>query len=1431
MKPRVARVSSLAALAVVCACSSSAPRQLPESRGTASSALTAAINPVPCVPDSTQPSGYAKAFSGTTPELYFADAWSQCTPGGAVPLSPKDPMLEAIGGMIATTASKVLPGFFSPQGEAGLWETLRNDPSASCDPTTMQPTGVGASVSGFTPALALDYGQNHVGLQIAIADLEEPEFELCIAQHLRKSVPGAAGGGALFFSDADQRELLEMVRERSQMAMLRFALLGEAFIRQSPDASSPYVNPTTGSASQIWQRLGLLEYFAAETTSGGALTHGAALTSMGQDFAAAVQLHSYATEELGSLFARSRSSHAPRTTTPLSPAEDTWGSGSWFQREMALMFGGDPLAITGANSTTPGAWVNPSGATTPSTLYQFDWPPFEQAPYVSTALDSPQVTELLQLAQQYDDVVLQGNHGGGACNQFDVATTAQQLYVNVEFDLETQCPSAPNSKCTATTTPPRTLRTIPANGAVDDGTWALWDRYKITPEHATTVAEYLNDSLAMLTSNSGCTFDPTDSFVGAAAIGGSDTQNDPMFSIDSATGNGHLMPQATLNYRPIEELAGVYARNTTLTFYTPFDMDESMDAGQFGFFFQCFNAGGLVCKDSKSSPIDLRVDAMRTMGSMEAAAATRDILMATLSTSAARNPATLQNFLAPALQIIDVLTGAVGPSVTVKLNATVLDESPSPSVFVPYVPSGSGAEQWLAYATVDANDPFWIDAETQPSEYALFPVTGPYAADLAEHPETKIGSSTIASVVQTAASASTYLASVPSFVTSINGLKQYLFIYQPPVGDKYSLVVRRTFTPTGGMQQVQYRLLAANLATQSNTSSALAQAIAPTLGGNYLASSGTLGTLITHQAAPSKVNPTWPAYDGFDIPNPWVPPFNAELLGGTSSQTSIDSYISLAQTSAQTAAMAVQTALEGLQQEQVDQATAQAAAVKAVQAVQQDRDALCGAGNTQCNTNVSPRTIPASTYPGFPSSPTCNGSSSEAKLDCRIDTMVFNVVTQLTDSLFYIPDEVYNSISDPAPSFENYAGGSLQTAFIAEWQAIRAPGDKITAVISTAAAAKAQVSAAIAVFNNQQDEAQHACSPEAMADAVLAGTSVNVNFFPPGGGVSFNPGPLMAAIDNCRKLENALDSEQKQEAEALANAFASLSSALVGFTDAVGAIATAGATVQQQAAQAKMNDARANLEASLASTTLTTSSGLFREYRSADVWRAMSLLEGARRYALAARRAIEARYVVNMSTMNQPETFVTSPSTWADEVYEYDLNMPSAVGLSVSGAGSGQTGTIYSNKVTDYVSNLQAFVSGYAASRPAAVDGNEIDVVNLPGLVPPAPQPLVVATDGGTDGAVDGGDGGDAGADGGSGTINFTSAGEWALHCPPDPGTTSPAVWIGAPPAGVDVDHACTVKGVQVPPDEVRLSFVLDPWGRLNSGIASTPFVDRFNAR
>jgi hypothetical protein len=163
-----------------------------------------------------------------------------------------------------------------------------------------------------------------------------------------------------------------------------------------------------------------------------------------------------------------------------------------------------------------------------------------------------------------------------------------------------------------------------------------------------------------------------------------------------------------------------------------------------------------------------------------------------------------------------------------------------------------------------------------------------------------------------------------------------------------------------------------------------------------------------------------------------------------------------------------------------------------------------------------------------------------------------------------------------------------------------------------------------------------------------------------------------------------------------------------------------------------------------------------------------------------------------------PEAFVAAPNTWADQVYEYDLSLPAAVGLDV---GTSVPDGVYPNQVSDYVTNLTSFVNGFAVQRPSAVADNDIDVLTLPG-----PTGLVTA------GAATG--------------ANAGAAAEWSYECPSVNG--SGTTWRGLAADGNPVD-SCLPDAPR--PTSARIQFSLDPWGRVSGNIANDPFTKRYNSR
>jgi hypothetical protein len=229
-----------------------------------------------------------------------------------------------------------------------------------------------------------------------------------------------------------------------------------------------------------------------------------------------------------------------------------------------------------------------------------------------------------------------------------------------------------------------------------------------------------------------------------------------------------------------------------------------------------------------------------------------------------------------------------------------------------------------------------------------------------------------------------------------------------------------------------------------------------------------------------------------------------------------------------------------------------------------------------------------------------------------------------------------------------------------------------------------------------------------------------------------------------------------------------------------------------------------SLETDLAQKHADARFGIQRKFRSYDMWRARALLESARRLAVAARRAVESNFVVDLSDLTATQAFVESPALWADEIYGSDLDAPSVVGLS---AAPKQDGAIFPNKLIDYVGNLERFVQGYTVSYPTSLAAPDTEVLTLP-----APDAREILPNGDEDMEI----------------LASDSSG-WTFYCN-DTGTWLPNPGTGEQPLEHTLDTLCgddPPKG----PSRARYKFSLDPWGRLGGDIAVAPVNSRHNVR
>jgi hypothetical protein len=285
-----------------------------------------------------------------------------------------------------------------------------------------------------------------------------------------------------------------------------------------------------------------------------------------------------------------------------------------------------------------------------------------------------------------------------------------------------------------------------------------------------------------------------------------------------------------------------------------------------------------------------------------------------------------------------------------------------------------------------------------------------------------------------------------------------------------------------------------------------------------------------------------------------------------------------------------------------------------------------------------------------------------------------------------------------------------------------------------------------------------------------------------------------AAVDQVAKIKLA--------GVAPSRALAQLTPAATQVHEAMGELLGAGAELSQLRLKSESQIALAELETNLAQFDAEARFGLSRKFRSYDLWRARALLESSRRLAVAARRAVEAHFVVDLSELQSPQAFVDAPALWSDEVYRPDLDAPTVVGLSVS---PDIAEAVFPNQILDYVENLERFVQGYTISYPTSVAVPDTEAITLPG--PDFVQrfddpegPTIVDLDPGVLG--------------------------WRFYCPqldawvPHPG-------VGETPLATRAKQACNGER----PTRARYDFSMDPWARRNNSIGNEPLDQRHNVQ
>ena len=1471
------------ALTVLPGCSAD-PRL--ERVGTQQSATTATGSfgtitgtPLPANLGSSQPIGW----QGSRVDLAVADAWAACSVpangvGGVWPQWTTTALDEYLAQIYAwmgqaqcTDKAKPSPLYPLQSFEVLRYWFIERSVETVTDPTlgtwhndcltdgtinvaTGQPNPALATLQPTPVATDLVNDPNYSNYSpapVAGAILNRASVNVCIAKHLRETSPGSAGGEALLYTADEQRQLIEVMVERTRIAVLQYTGLAILF-------STPR---TSGVTSDV----DLLQLWAADTRNADAITQ------MAEDYAYAVDLHVQATREMAGLLGRSASARLPRGGKPTGTQDEMWGYESWRQRALALLYGGNPLA---QNLDMSAPWQSTLSTVDPFPGYPGvgarDFPSSAAQPYVATDVTDPLVNQLERLARQYDALQVKQNATFVAAGQ-GVATpdpdgSARWIYMAVEAGLRTSnCDTLVSGACKS-----YQVTDIPVPDGSDLAhtytSYDLWTRGRITPDHAKLLARRLSDYIGSYYRDPGVTLDANP---GAMNMDGAGTVISHADETGAVTSWYHVPHDATFHDRRLQQYAGLYTRLGS------YRMPDHIDP-----------AGGDVNQGLLQSAGE--GEAARRMGSVSTLSAARYGLWVAYNN--APNSAT-SGLLRRRLNILSLIDGAIGAS---GFSVAAASETNSTSHIVDQPTDASGNLAWRATITTAANDAFWDP--TNPSAYKLMAVknAGQFAANVVLYPNAKsFGQGlTIGGLVAQGVTAT----AVRGPSAPADALGTYFWEYTMSLPDAALgwtfFAVRQ---PSGG--PTQYALLADNVAlsTQRIASSSTALPV----DGHWVGFNGRL-TQDEHQAmARDAFNPAQPAYDGFGVPSRWSPSTNPALFASSQGQSPVQYYIGQAQSAATAATTQVKDAIQTLLQAQQDQTALAASVRKSVQVSQLEQQGLCGTTNPNCDTSIVNLNLDiqgmwnawaALQLPPQPTLiatalgcvyPTSGLTLDAATVGSRLACLTLNMLSILPGQFRVAKVVADHQLDAQVPAFAEYEGGTLQKSLFAQWTAIAAIKDSIRQVLAAQAAAKTAIDAfrtkveidttnwdavkqgrcspaqlvkmvsesscstsvndsnlggdllavvapaagiincLTSLFSSCGDPVSHQCSLNLKAkegvpdsqltwdDAISSGTSYqegtgfSVGFFGLGAGYNSGAGystsgpvPVVQRRQFCNSVQQTLAADEAQIVSTMFEAFATLSDRATSLVGNASQLLQASAEGAAAAEQVKLAKATADLEAQQLASTQVSTLGVYRQVRSFEVWRAQALLDAARVSAVAARRAIESHYAVSLSTMGGSEAFVASPRSWADEVYQYALSMPAAVGLDLT---NGLPDGVNPNAVSDYVDNLGRFVNGFTVSRPTAVASSDLDVLTLPG-----PTGLV------TNGASV------AGAQG--------AAAAWSYACPSGADTA----WLPLPADG-NPNDACGAAASH--PSAAQIAFSLDPWGRVNGDIASSPYTDRYNAR
>ena len=1190
------------------------------------------------------PDGAVQAgWDGSLTDLMAADAYSQCALSSTfhqsynvvvawsiVPLQLDEYMGHLRSKISAAVNVSGIPAF-------GIWKVRREDADFNVDPQTGQPARLEPlqREGGYESFYEFDASWGITGVPMGLSEwhmtaarqLAYMDLNLCMAQHLRAQLNG---GQSLFLPTSDQVELLAVIRERAQLSVLYFDLLAKVLSSTEPV-----------SLEVEWPATEYLVYIRRWAE----LAPSSELQRVGEDYATAVRILLQTTNDLAEVLQRQASTR-PIQEAGFDRAARDWGIGQPRVRLMNLLYGGDPIG-TPTFPHPPGRGRGGVGIRNQSAVGS------DEPAYVATDMSEARLSTLLGLVRAADAVRMkvQLDESENIVG-FDAADSAARMYRMAEVDLRVQAcelETPENPSCE----PSAVEATLPDLDEVDQ--YLLWQRHRVEPQHAVSLASALSEAFgpSVRAYHSNLRYaagvlhflgnHQTESFGGASWI-----HIDPDFSTRSP--GGHELSFGFSDFG----LPGMLPRTVSV----------NADPTQQGFF--------AVEGELPWQPWD----AFRSLGAVPALIFTREALIQGSESSPFAEP-----FFSAASVVLSDIERAVGARTAIQRRRMNPVTIPCPVAPCTMFVLGSVTEVDVITRPEDPLDTLTVAPLTaQLRTLALDPDSrsfdGVDRATLDDYPTETMLSGTPHSYTGFAEGYE-----LRSFEVARDGSKVLLLRGEDPE----DVAGEKIYFP---------------LYINWNSN-------------HFMSEGGALNGV--GERAMSVLTHDWsrPAFDAFGFPVDWVPPADASLVGGAAGEPSYQYYLRSAKEAAREATVAVQKAIDNLVEETLLGAGLEAAEQEASAISDIEARALCGPGEN-CDVKWISWQVP------LPSCLDVGGAlPAEAEAVCQLGhNRLYSLLPRVLDVPHVVLERIYGS---SAPTFSEFGGSEVQRVLIRQWNAMRmllrvtrdamgvavSAGREVDAAKNALTVAKVEIeNAAIELelaLELAEERVENACGEEAMRRAQESAFSWSnpkgriwgrereggdgTLEFSKSDGKTYNPGPEYAQQEQCAdaKLEfdrvwelthpdgSAVPPLKEKYRSAQSTVYASqaaasvqLAAALTQVQQALGEYLAATAELSQTQLRAEKAIAVANLERDLAEKQAEVRFGLNRKFRSYDMWRARALLESARRMAVAARRAIEAQFVVELSELNAPQAFVEAPAVWADEVYATDLDAPAVVGLSVA---------------------------------------------------------------------------------------------------------------------------------------------------------------------